>query len=160
MNWHSWINSYWRILNFAIWIHSAIGVLTIINIGKILIWQSLPILRNCQIINLAKVSHYTVSWARMLWILTWECHFINLDFVCCTFLCTCTLILHAVNISPFIIVFRDYKNINNENFQICNTCPCNVTVHGKKKLGFKLLQKIINVWSWGLFLYAWAKKLL
>ena len=67
-------------------------------------------------------------------------------------MCTCTLILHAVNISPFIIVFRDYKNINNENFfQICSTCPCNVTVPGKQ-LGFKLLQKI-NVFEVGDYFY-------
>ena len=39
---------------------SAIGAHTIIYIGEFLIWRPLPNSPNCQIKNLAKVSHYTV----------------------------------------------------------------------------------------------------
>ena len=39
----------WRVLNLAIWNLSAIGAHAIINIGKFLIWWSLPNLPNCQI---------------------------------------------------------------------------------------------------------------
>ena len=53
------LSSYWRNLNLAISVLSAIGTCAIIYTGEFLIWRSLPNLPNCQIKNLlAKVSPY------------------------------------------------------------------------------------------------------